>query len=81
MFCAEQQADIGRGKCQQLNTDQAHAFATIIAAVNDDAHVKRLFFLNAPGGYGKTFLIESITIFCQRVGQNCFGCSIFWNSC
>ena len=56
MFCVEQQADIGRGKCEQLNTDQAHAFATIMAAVNDDTHVNRLFFLNAPGGYGKKLL-------------------------
>ena len=53
MFCAQNQADIGRRKCEQLNTDQAHAFSTIMEAVNDDTHVNRLFFLNAPGGYGK----------------------------
>ena len=35
MFCAENQADIGRRKCEQLNTDQARAFSTIIEAVND----------------------------------------------
>ena len=55
MFCVENQADIGRRKCEQLNTDQAHAFAAIMEAVTDDTHVNRLFFLNAPGGYGKTF--------------------------
>ena len=69
MFCAEQQADIGRGKCQQLNTDQAHAFATIMAAVNYDAHVNRLFFLNAPGGYGKTFLIEALLSSVRGLGK------------
>ena len=30
MFCAENQADIGRRKCEQLNTDQAHAFSLMI---------------------------------------------------
>ena len=69
MFCAEQQADIGRGKCEQLNTDQAHAFATIMAAVNDDTHVNRLFFLNAPGGYGKTFLIETLLCSVRGLGK------------
>ena len=54
MFCAQMQADIGRRKCEQLNTDQAHAFLAIMEAVNDDTHVNRLFFLNAPRGYGKT---------------------------
>ena len=53
MFCAENQADISRRKCEQLNTDQAHAFSAIMEAVTDDTHVNRLFFLNAPGGYGK----------------------------
>ena len=48
MFCAENQADIGRRKCEQLNTDQAHAFSSIMEAINDNTHVNRLFFLNAP---------------------------------
>ena len=52
MFCAEEQADIGRRKCEQLNADQAHAFSAIMEAINDDTHVNRLFFLNSPGGYG-----------------------------
>ena len=42
MFCAQMQADIGRRKCEQLNTDQAHAFSAIM---EDDTHVNRLFFL------------------------------------
>ena len=69
MFCAEQQADIGRVKCEQLNTDQAHAFATIMEAANDDTHVNRLFFLNAPGGYGKTFLIEALLSSVRGLGK------------
>ena len=69
MFCAEQQADISRGKCEQLNTDQAHAFPTIMEAVNDDTHVNRLFFLNAPGGYGKIFLIEALLCSVRCLGK------------
>ena len=69
MFCAQNQADIGRRKCEQLNTDQAHAFSTIMEAVNDDTHVNRLFFLNAPGGYGKTFLIEALLSTVRGLGK------------
>ena len=68
MFCAENQADIGRRKCEQLNTDQARAFPSIIEAVNDNTHVNRLFFLNAPGGYGKT-LIEALLSTVRRLGK------------
>ena len=60
IFCAKHQADTGRRKYEQLDADQAHAFAVIMEAVNDVTHVNRLFFLNAPGGYGKTFLIEAL---------------------
>ena len=69
MFCAENQADIGRRKCEQLNTDQAHAFSAIMEAVNDDTHVNRLFFLNAPGSYGKTFLIEALLSTVRGLGK------------
>ena len=68
MFCAQMQADIGRRKCEQLNTDQAHAFSAIMEAVNDDTHVNRLFFLNAPGGYGKT-LIEALLSTVRGLGK------------
>ena len=69
MFCAENQADIGRRKCEQLNTDQAHAFSAIMEAVNDNTHVNRLFFLNAPRGYGKTFLIEALLCTVRGLGK------------
>ena len=68
VFCAENQADIGRRKCEQLNTDQAHAFSSIMEAVNDNTHINRLFFLNAPGGYGKT-LIEALLSTIRGLGK------------
>ena len=69
MFCAQNQADIGRRKCEQLNTDQAHAFSVIMEAVNDDTHVNRLFFLNTSGGYVKTFLIEALLSTIRGLGK------------
>ena len=69
MFCAENQAYIGRTKCQQLNTNQAHALSAIMEAVNDDTHVSRLFSLYAPGGYGKTFLIEALLSMVRGLGK------------
>ena len=47
-------------KCQHLNPDQQVSFSTIIKAVDDENYPQRMFFLNAPGGYGKTFLIEAL---------------------
>ena len=55
--------------CEQLNTDQAHAFSTVMEAVNNDTHVNRLFFLNAPGGYGKTFLIKALLSTVRGLGK------------
>ena len=69
MFCAQNQTDIGSRKCEQLNTDQAHAFPAIMEAVNDDTHVNRLFFLNAPGGCGKIFLIEALLSTVRGLGK------------
>ena len=69
MFYAEHQADIGRRKCEPLNADRAHTFAVIMEVVNDDTHVNRLFFLNAPGGYGKTFLIEALLFTVRGLGK------------
>ena len=38
-------------------------------AVNDNTHVNRLFFVNAPGGYGKTFLIEALLSTVRGLGK------------
>ena len=69
MFCVENQADIGRNKYQQLNTDQEYAFSTIMEAVMNDTYTHRVFFLNASGGYGKTFLIEALLSTVRGLGK------------
>ena len=60
MFDVSVQRGISEIKCSHLNTDQHNAFCKIMKAVEDENHTERLFFLNAPGGYGKTFLIEAL---------------------
>ena len=46
----------------RLNAEQAHAYNQIIASV--DAHDGSLFFLNGPGGTGKTFVYNVV---CHKV--------------
>ena len=53
MFDTESQKHVAETKCLQLNIDQQDAFCKIMEAVNDINHPERIFFLNAPGGYGK----------------------------
>ena len=60
MFEPTIQHQISESKCKHLNTDQKNAFEMIKNAVMYENETQRLFFLNAPGGYGKTFLIETI---------------------
>ena len=38
-------------------------------ASHDDTQLQRLFFINAPGGYGKTFLIETLLCTVRGLGQ------------
>jgi PIF1-like helicase/Helitron helicase-like domain at N-terminus/Helicase len=47
-------------KRHQLNGDQGHVFRTVTAAVNDANSSHKLFFLDGPGGTGKSFTIEMI---------------------
>ena len=49
--------------------DQQDAFCAIMKAVHDQNHPQRLFFLNAPGGYGKTFLVEALLSSVRGMGK------------
>lgn len=49
----------------QLNRDQRSAFEHIVDSVS--AHSGRLFFLNGPGGTGKTFLYNTV---CNKVSDS-----------
>ena len=45
------------------------AYGAIMKAVSDDNHTERLFFINAPGGYGKMFLIEALLATVRGLGK------------
>ena len=66
---ASVQREISENKCKNLNEDQQNAFCAIMKAVEDDTHQQRMFFLNAPGGYGKTFLIEALLSSVRSMGK------------
>ena len=55
-------------------------FQPSVEAVNDDTHVNRLFFLNAPGGYGKT-LIEALLSTVRGLGKIALAVASSGNSC
>ena len=45
---------------ESLNNDQKNVYENILAAVNDSNTDKRLFFIDAPGGTGKTYMLNKI---------------------
>lgn len=55
---ARQQADINIGL---MNTGQREAFKRVLNAVENDNVSPRLFFLDGPGGTGKTFVYNALT--------------------
>ena len=56
-------------RCKSLNTDQYKAFCMIMKAVEDKSHPQQIFVLNAPGGYGKTFPIETMLFTVRGQGK------------
>ena len=69
MFDPTAQKDISKIKCDSLNTDQQNTFSMIMKAVEDESHQERMLFLNAPGGCGKTFLIETLLSTVRGMGK------------
>jgi CRISPR/Cas system-associated endonuclease/helicase Cas3 len=55
---------------EKLNEGQQTAFDTIRAAIDDHENLeeRRLFFITAPGGYGKTNLCRKLQIYCKSQG-------------
>jgi DNA replication protein DnaC len=55
---ARRQAEV---MIRKLNEEQRQAFHSIMSAVNNVQHNPKQFFLDGPGGTGKTFLYNAIT--------------------
>ena len=69
MFDANSQIEISEVKCRSFNPDQQKSFCTVMKAIEDEDYPQRVFFLNAPGGYGKTFLIEALLLRVREIGK------------
>ena len=52
-----------------FNCEQTLAYQMILEAVLDSECPMWLFFINAPGGYGKTFLIETVLSSIRCIGK------------
>jgi len=53
----------------KLNTDQLHCFETIVAAITDDPQSAH-FYLQGPGGTGKTFLYKTLCYHLRSQNKN-----------
>ena len=54
---------------EKLNSQQTAAYQMILKAVIDSDEPRRVFFIDAPGGYGKTFLLETVLSSICSVGK------------
>ena len=52
-----------------FNSEQTEAYERILKAILDSDEPQHLFFVNAPGGYGKTFLMETLLSSVRAVGK------------
>lgn len=67
----------------KLNSDQKKAFDNIKMSI-DNSHTfssQKLFFIDGPGGTGKTFLYKNFISICEVQESNCFGSCFIWDSC
>ncbi|EFX69182.1 hypothetical protein DAPPUDRAFT_258903 [Daphnia pulex] len=60
---------LGKMMLAKLNEDQRAAFDQIMASM-EDANQPRLFFLDGPGGTGKTFLYNTLITVLQGQGKS-----------
>jgi ATP-dependent DNA helicase PIF1 len=61
-------AQLGHQLQSQLNTDQASCFNAITAAITDDPQTAQ-FYLQGPGGTGKTFLYKALCHHYRGLGR------------
>ena len=62
-------AQLGHQLQSQLNTDQASCFDAITVAITDDPQTAQ-FYLQGPGGTGKTFLYKALCHYYRGLGRN-----------
>ena len=61
-----------RDQClNSFNADQRHAFDTITASIGNGYQGSKIFNINAPGGCGKTYLLNGILAHLRGMGHKC----------
>ena len=63
------EAQEGEQRVEMLNVKQLYAFRKITAAIDDEDVEDRCFYLDGPGGSGKTFLYTTLMSFIRGRGQ------------
>lgn len=63
----------------KLTEEQNKFYLKIMDSVN--TKVGGIYFIDAPGGTGKTFVLNLIIASIRAKKKNCNSCSKFWNSC
>ena len=69
MFNQEEEQREGDTRMSTLNKEQREAFSKIIEAVENPHQQIRYFFLDGPGGSGKTYLYATLLSFVRGKGQ------------
>lgn len=69
LYDALQEEQEAKSKINSLNNHQFDAFNKIIRAVDNDLEPSRYFFLDGPGGSGKTYLYSTLISFVRGRGQ------------
>ena len=59
-YCVSDQLEMVRVNVPMLNTDQLIVFNTVMKAIDDTAVYPKLFFVDGPGGTGKTFVYNTL---------------------
>jgi hypothetical protein len=68
-FDVEQEAARGRELLSTLNEKQLEAYNMVNKAINDSSCEQKCFFLDGPGGAGKTYLYETIIAILRGEGK------------
>jgi primosomal protein N' len=63
----DQQQCLANEHVHQLNEGQHHAFTAVVQAVLENS--PKLFFLNGPGGTGKTFCYKTLCYHLRAAGK------------
>lgn len=75
LFDKKQQEEILSANLPKLNNEQRAAYDCITTAIDSSEESKSLFFIDGPGGSGKTFLIQTLLASVRAQGKIAISCA------